>query len=126
MSDAPTMSREEFTRGWRLLIIQPWGWRYNQTEADGRPTYAAREQLEFYYDRLKWAAGEVWLQVAKSYAHGDEWPSLNALILSAKQVQAQYRPALTDQRPGDPMPDEVRAILERIGNKMTMVSKASE
>lgn len=126
MSDMPTMSREEFLRGWRLLIIQPWGWRYNQTEADGRPAFAAREQLEFYFDRLKWAHGDVWMRVATSYAHGDEWPSLNALILSARQVHAQMRPALTDQRPGDPMPAGVRAILERLGNKMTMGARASE
>lgn len=114
------MSREDFGKGWRLLIIQPWGWRYNQTEADGRPSHAAREQLEFYYDRLKWADARAWLSVARLYAQGEEWPSLQALQRSLRQVHAQLHPVLTDQRPGDPMPDEVRERLSRLMQSKSM------
>ena len=114
------MTRDEFTAGWRLLIIQPWGWRYNQTEADGRPTFAARAQLEFYYDRLRWADARAWLEVARTYAQGDEWPSLNALSGSLRQVQTHYVKAVADRRVGEEMPDGVRDILSSISGTMTM------
>lgn len=121
-----TMSRAAFSRGWKLLIIQPWGWRYNQVDASGQPTTAAVTQMEFYYDKLKWAHPEAWWDVAQTYAQGNDWPSLNDLRQALRHANGQYVEALTDQRPGVPMPEEVRAIFERITKKMAMPDDAQQ
>ena len=62
------MTREEFTRGWTLLIIQPWGKRY---AAQDTPS---RLQFEFYYNRLGRFHPEAWLVACQLFAAGDKWP----------------------------------------------------
>lgn len=113
------MTRLEFAKGWKLLIIQPWGWRYNQTDGQGKPTTEASTQMEFYYEELKWGSVEAWQKVVKIYAKGKEWPSLNELRdsllhLNRQCVQAIPGPKVT----GEGMPAEVRDMLSKIGRKM--------
>lgn len=120
------MSQADFAFGWRLLIIQPWGWRYNQTDSTGRPTVEAKTQLEFYYDKLKWAQPKAWWKVAEMYAQGKEWPNLSDLQRSLSTANSQCLPAVTDARPGVPMPEEVRAALERCADLKTMTPPRKE
>ncbi len=103
------MTRQEFKAGWRLLLLQPWGWRYNQAR-DGQPTAEAVAQLA----------------VARLYAEGKEWPSVAELRTSLALEQPRHVAALPDRsrQQGVPMPDEVRALLARIGGKMAMVNDA--
>ena len=119
-----TMSRAEFAKGWKLLIIQPWGWRYNQVDSSGQPTTAAVTQMEFYFDKLKWAHPKAWWDIAQTYAQGNEWPSLNDLRQALRHANGTYIEALTDQRPGVQMPEEVRAVLDRLTRKVSMPAEA--
>ena len=66
------MTNFEFVKGWKLLILQPWGWLYRGLTEQGQPTEEARTQMEFYYDKLKWAHPEAWWKVAELYAQGKE------------------------------------------------------
>ena len=58
------MTREEFTKGWALLLAQPWGRRYSGTEN----VTDAELQFQLYYSRLAWAPAEAWLKVAVAFA----------------------------------------------------------
>lgn len=110
------MNQAEFARGWKLLIIQPWGWRYNQMDQSGQPTIAAKQQMEFYFDKLKWAQPEAWLEVVDLFARGDVWPSLEALAQALRQVNVKFVKALPKPEPQfEPMPDAVRVQLQRMG-----------
>lgn len=108
------MSQGDFGKGWKLLIIQPWGWRYNQTDRLGKPTTEAQAQLEFYYDKLKWADPRAWWKTAETYAQGKEWPSVNELRTTLLSINAQFVKVLQDTRPSEPMPEGVRNILDRL------------
>ena len=120
----PGMSQAEFVKGWKLLIIQPWGWRYNQTDASGKPTAAAMTQMEFYFEKLRWAHPQAWWTVAQTYAQGNDWPSVNELRQALQYANGKYVDAVTDQRPGEPMPEGVRAIFERLTGKLSMPDEA--
>ncbi len=116
MSATTGMSQAEFARGWKLLIIQPWGWRYNQMDQSGQPTSAAMKQMEFYYDKLKWAQAAAWLAVVDLFARGDKWPSVDDLTQALRQANSKFVRALPKPEPRwEPMPDEVRAQLQRLG-----------
>ena len=110
-----TMTQSEFSKGWKLLILQPWGWRY-RTLTDGKPSEESRSQLEFYYAKLQFGTAEGWMKVADLFAQGDDWPSVAEL---KRALQAQ-RPAgqakLEDKRdPWQEPPDGVMALLRKIG-----------
>ena len=93
------MTEAEFARGWRLLVLQPWGWRYNQVK-NGKPTQDSIEQLDFYYRKLGWADADSWYRVADLFAAGKEWPSIDELKQSLKSSGAKnvgYMPPNTEQ-----------------------------
>lgn len=58
-------------------------------------TEETKTQMEFYFDKLKWAHGEAWRKVADEYAQGSEWPSLNALKQALLHVNQRFVPAIT-------------------------------
>ena len=113
------MTQAEFIKGWTLLILQPWGWRYRSMTADGRPSEESRQQLEFYYDKLKWAEPKAWLTITELYAQGGEWPSVSALKTALHQVNARFLTALPAPEPTyAAMPVEIRNIFARLGVKV--------
>jgi hypothetical protein len=120
------MTQAEFARGWKLLILQPWGWRYRAVMEDPRtrqivPSEESRMQLEFYFSKLSWAQVEAWMKVADLFAQGKEWPSVAELQQALRQVNRDYVQALPKpSATSEPMPDEVREILSRISGTMTM------
>jgi len=73
------MTREEFTKGWTLLIIQPWGKRYAQQDMP------SRLQFEFYYNRLSRFHPEAWQVACQLFAAGDKWPSADEIRASINQ-----------------------------------------
>lgn len=113
------MTQAEFAKGWKLLILQPWGWRYRSLDAQGKPTEESMTQMEFYFSKLKWAHPEAWWKVADTYAQGDEWPSVSVLQQALRHLNGRYVRALPNLRtPACGMPDDVREIVERIGGKL--------
>jgi hypothetical protein len=125
-TQGPTvMTKAQFVKGWKLLIIQPWGARYNRAE-NGQPTEESRTQLEFYYDKLKWADPRAWMKLASTYAEGKEWPSIGELKTSLQVVNARYVPAINDKRAmrdGESMPSEVRDMISRIARPMADIKR---
>ncbi len=73
------MTKEEFTAGWLLLTIQPWGKRY---AAQDTPS---RLQFEFYYSRLGRFHAEAWQVACQLFAAGDKWPSADELRTAINQ-----------------------------------------
>lgn len=122
------MTKPEFIRGWKLLVLQPWGWRYNQLTKDGRPTDDALAQLDLYFAELSWAHAEAWAKVAKMYASGKEWPCLNDINASLRVVHPQFVRALPDRSvtEGCECPPEVAAILARLTNGETFSWEADK
>lgn len=113
------MTKKEFLSGWTLLIVQPWGWRYNQVGHEGKPTPDALTQLDFYYEKLQGSDAQVWRQTAELYAQGKEWPCLNDL----RQTLSVFQRRLIDKLPAPiqettGMPDEVRRKIHSIGKVM--------
>lgn len=117
------MTKTEFLKGWKLLIMQSWGWRYNQIGRDHEPTPDALAQLDFYYEKLKWAHPKAWMKVADLFAQGKEWPSITDLRSALQSINPEFIPALP--KPilhGEPMPDDVRAMISKIGQSMPKVT----
>lgn len=115
------MNQAEFIKGWTLLILQPWGWRYRSMTADGRPSEESKQQLEFYFNKLQWAEAKAWWQVAELYAQGTEWPSVSALKTALQQVNARFVKALPAPEPlHEPMPDEVRDKIRTLTAHMSV------
>lgn len=113
------MTKSEFAKGWKLLILQPWGWRYRSLTTEGKPSIESQTQMEFYYDNLKWGVAEAWWKVAELYAKGKEWPSLNELRDSLLHLNRQCVQAIPGPKvQGEGMPAEVRDMLSKIGRKM--------
>jgi len=113
---AEVMTQGAFAKGWKLLIVQPWGKAYRELDGRGQPTVEAATQLSFYYDKLKWAAPGAWYEVAQLYAQGSSWPSVNDLKQALQAVNGKYvrsLPAPTAHY--EPMPDAVRKKLAKIG-----------
>ena len=109
------MTQGEFAKGWRLLILQPWGWRYRGLTPDGKPTPEAQLQLTLYFSKLKWADPRAWWKVAELYAQGNEWPCINDLRFSLQSVNTQFVKAIPCKQTGEPMPAEVRDMIANIG-----------
>lgn len=110
------MTRQEFMVGWSLLVLQPWGWRYNQAGPNGKPTADALGQLEFYFSELSWAHAEAWGKVARSYAKGDKWPSVQEVLTSLRHINPQFVKAIGCERVDKSCecPAEVKAKIAKI------------
>lgn len=115
------MTRKEFMAGWSLLVLQPWGWRYNKVGGDGQPTSEALAQIEFYFSKLSWAHPQAWRQVVELYAEGKEWPSVQELRISLQTINARFVVGLTDQttKAYCECPAELHAILSRVRDGKT-------
>lgn len=118
------MTRNEFLTGWKLLVLQPAAWRFNQIGKDGRPTADAIAQLDFYFSKLGWADPEAWRKVAELYAEGKEWPSIQELRSSLQNLNRRAVKALPHRSEGTEMPEEVRAMLAKIGQPMVRGGRA--
>ena len=94
------MTQAEFSKGWKLLILQPWGWRYRSLTEQGAMTEETKTQMEFYYAKLKWAQGPAWWHVAADHAQGEEWPSLNALNKALQVINQRFVPAIQHVKAG--------------------------
>jgi len=123
MSERSVMPMGVFAKGWKLLILQPWGWRYRGLVEDPQtgqmvPSEEAKTQMQFYYDKLKWAQGAAWMQVAEVYAQGKDWPSVQELKTALQHVNAKHVKALPQPTLElVPMPDDVREKLSRLVGK---------
>lgn len=123
MSESNAMSKGEFSQGWKLLILQPWGWRYRGLVEDPQtgqmvPSEESKAQMNFYYDKLKWAQAAAWMHVAEVYAQGKDWPSVQELKTALQHVNGKYIKALPRPTPElVPMPEEVRERLSRFIGK---------
>jgi len=111
------MTHAQFAQGWKLLILQPWGWRYRSLTDQGQPTEESRAQLEFYFQKLQWGHEKAWMKVADLYAQGHEWPSVTELKRALQSMQGQFVKGLTDGRADryEPIPEELRERFTRIG-----------
>lgn len=110
------MSQRDFAKGWKLLIVQPWGKVYRELDQRGNLSAEAETQMAFYYDKLKWAQAGAWFEVAQLFAQGSFWPSVNELKASLQAVNCKYLQALPAPDSGfEPMPDEVREQFRRLG-----------
>ena len=120
------MTKAEFARGWKLLILQPWGWTYRSLTEHGVPTEESRAQMEFYFDSLKWAHPDAWIRIATLFAEGrpkvdlhgkkvDQWPSVWELRTALQQINHQYVRTLPPPQPVyTPCPPEVDEVLRQI------------
>jgi hypothetical protein len=123
MSDQYAMPMGLFAKGWKLLLLQPWGWRYRGLVEDPQTkelvaSAEASAQMEFYYGKLRWAQGDAWLDVAARFAEGDKWPSVHELRMALQHINGKYIKALPQPAPQlIPMPDEVRAQINRLVGK---------
>jgi len=74
--------KEDFLRGWDLLLAQPWGRRY-ATVQDKATAATAATQLAFYYRKLGTCQTVSWLAACDLFAQGDHWPSVEELRSAA-------------------------------------------
>ena len=112
------MTQAEFAKGWKLLILQPWGRHYRMLTAEGTLTEDAKTQMELYFKKLQFGHPLAWIKVAELYAEGSEWPSITSLRQTLTSMNGRYQQALTDQRHTTdrvPMPDEIRRKLQAGG-----------
>jgi hypothetical protein len=109
------MTQDEFLTGWYLLVIQPWGQKYNRTTSEGQPEAASKLQLEFYFDKLKHGTAGAWMRTAQQYAMGRAWPTVVDLRTTMRHHEVPGR-QLThrEDRQTVPMPDDVKAMVLRI------------
>lgn len=114
------MTQAEFAKGWKLLILQPWGWRYRSLTEQGAPSEESRTQMEFYYDKLKFGHPDAWMKVAGSYAEGEKWPSVESLRSSLSHANNRYMPSLPPPSGGfEPPPKEVQEMIDKfLGRSM--------
>jgi len=67
------MTREEFFKGWFLLVAQPWGKRYGQSDEIGQL------QSDFYYSKFQKVNPFLWLAICEQFAEGSRWPSVEMM-----------------------------------------------
>ena len=96
------MTSAEFSKGWVLLTVQPWGRRYTEDTA------SAEVQAEFYFTKLKDVSGNVWWQACELRASGDAWPSLDEMRDTISR--------LTGGMAGHPAPNAAWALVARCLN----------
>lgn len=83
------MTEAEFTIGWKLLLLQPWAYRYRGVNEFREPSPDAKGQWQFYYEHLKNAAPAEWVRIATEYAKGKEWPAVDTLKRSLTSIAAR-------------------------------------
>lgn len=105
------MNRQEFAKGWLLLVVQPWGRRYDD-DSD-----VAKTQAEFYYQQLKSNEATDWWRVCEVIAGGSSWPSLDEIRgrlgtgsghLGPEEAWAIVGPSLRDEGRTIVWTDEMR------------------
>jgi cytochrome c556 len=77
--------------------------------------------VELYYKHVCRANPAVWRSVCEYHAQGEKWPSLHELKTSLANARGYVQEgvqAITDARgqQGEPMPEEVRAFINKSGN----------
>ena len=114
------MTPAEFAKGWKLLVLQPWGWRYRSLTDQGTMTEETKTQMEFYYDKLKWAHPDAWMKVSDLFAQEEEWPSVQAFKVALQNINSRYVKGLTDARKDsyEPMPEGFKERIGKIGKSM--------
>lgn len=87
------MDREQFYRGWLLLISQPWGKLYQERmDMTNEQRATVQIQQELYYKRLSWSNPLIWESVCEWYASGDHWPSIDELKKTVAANSPQQKP----------------------------------
>lgn len=117
------MTQQEFAKGWKLLILQPWGKLYRGVTEEGQPTEEAKTQMAFYYDKLKYGHPDAWMKTAELYAEGHAWPHLAEVRNTLSTFHRRCVTAITDQSKTTdrvPMPDAIRKKLQEDGILKTM------
>lgn len=111
------MTQSEFAKGWKLLVLQPWGWRYRALTDQGQPTEETKTQMDFYYAKLNWAHPHAWWSIADLYAQGEGWPSVFALKRALQSVNHRYVTMIAAQpaETYESMPEELKARLTSMG-----------
>ncbi len=122
------MTKQEFLKGWKLLILQSWGRHYRQLGPDDIPTADTLTQLEFYFTQLNWADAEAWMKVATMYARGNAWPSVDDIDKSLRAVNLQFVKAIPDHSTKEftECPAEVQVMLDRILKRETWSQESEE
>ena len=88
------LTPEEFSMGWALLVVQPWGKPYRNLTENGEPNKVAITQFDFYFRQLRFAALPAWLKMAGEYAKGTKWPALDEIKHALKMANVPYVPKL--------------------------------
>lgn len=112
------MTQQEFAKGWKLLILQPWGKLYRGVTEEGQMTEEALTQMQFYYDKLKFAHKDAWMKTAEMYAEGKQWPSVSEVRDTVTIYHRRCVVAVTDQSKTTdriPMPEDIRKKLQEGG-----------
>ncbi|MDH5669814.1 MAG: hypothetical protein OEY86_17585 [Nitrospira sp.] len=74
------MDREQFYRGWLMLVAQPWGRAYqDRGNLTSEQRTTAQIQQELYFKRLSFCNPYLWESIAEWFSTGDHWPSLDEL-----------------------------------------------
>ena len=75
------MDREQFYRGWLLLVSQPWGKMYQDqgSRMSDEQRATAGIQQELYFKRLSYCNPFLWESICESFATGEHWPSIDEL-----------------------------------------------
>lgn len=79
------MTPQEFDAGWALLLAQPFAHLYQRDAA------AEAVQRRLYFEELKWSDGTAWIRIAKDFACGSKWPSLDEIRPSLRSAQPRPR-----------------------------------
>ena len=88
------LTPEEFSMGWALLVVQPWGKPYRNLTENGEPNKVALTQFDFYFRQLRFAALPAWLKMSGEYAKGSKWPALDEIKHALKMANVPYVPKL--------------------------------
>lgn len=123
------MTQHDFAQGWKLLIVQPWGKLYRSLTDEGQMSEEAKIQMQFYYEKLKFAHKDAWIKTAELYAEGAKWPSLSEVRDTLSMFHRRCVTALTDQSQTTdrvPMPEEIRKKLQEGGILNTMPTDRTE
>ena len=111
------MTREDFTKGWMFLVIQPWGQKYNGKYEPEQ----AQMQFEVYYHALSFGSAEAWKDTALLYAAGSDWPALTEMrrtLSEAHRKHIKTLPEPTNDADLDPEAvNKIEANLSRIMGK---------
>jgi hypothetical protein len=113
------VTKEEFLRSWKLLIVQPWGWRYNRVDQTGKPDADSLTQLDLYFSTLAWAHADAWHKTVLLYVKGKDWPSLGEVSDTLRILNKQFVMAIPDRTVTEycEAPPGVAEILARLKAK---------